>query len=62
MLPSDDDVADQLIRLGATATAAALCDALVAAHYTRPNSQLAIQRAIERGRILMKPDWQVYIP
>lgn len=56
-IPSDDAVVEALAGLGGQATALALCDALVAADYPRRDSQLAIQRAAERGRIEVQTDW-----
>jgi hypothetical protein len=49
-IPSDNAVVEALKRLGGHATAAHLCDELVKANYPRRDSQLAIQRASERGR------------
>ncbi|CAN0606630.1 unnamed protein product [Ectocarpus sp. 12 AP-2014] len=56
-IPSDETVVDTLRQLGAKQTAVALCDALVDAGYPRRDSQLAIQRAAERGYIEIGRDW-----
>ena len=56
-IPSDDEVVAKLRKLGGKATALDLCNALVAAHHPRRESQLAIQRASERRRIIVEADW-----
>lgn len=61
-IPSDDAVVEALVKLGGRAKAAQLCDALVAARYPRRDSQLAIQRASERGRIAVGADWTLTVP
>lgn len=57
-VPSDDQVVAALKKLGDGVTARALCMelVLVAGHPVR-QSQLAIQRAAERGRIQVNDDW-----
>lgn len=61
-IPSDDQVVDELKKLGGRTTALALCNALVTAGHPRPESQIAIQRAAERQRILVGPDWALSLP
>ncbi|WP_162783772.1 hypothetical protein [Devosia naphthalenivorans] len=56
-VPSDDEVVGVLRKMGVGISARALCDALVQAGHPRPDSQLAIQRATERGRIVVAKDW-----
>lgn len=56
-VPSDEEVVRALARLGGRATAVKLCNALVEAKHSRRDSQLAIQRAAERGRIVVESDW-----
>ena len=56
-IPSDDEVVATLQRLGDRVTARALCMELVTAGYPVRQSQLAIQRAAERGRIQVNTDW-----
>lgn len=56
-IPSDDQVVAALALLGGQSTAQKLCDALVEAGHPRRDSQLAIQRSSERGRITVQPDW-----
>lgn len=60
-VPTDAEVANTLQELGGHATARALCDALVARNHPRRDSQLAIQRASERGRITVNPDWTLSV-
>lgn len=56
-IPTDDEVVDALKMMGGSQTARALCDKLVALGHPRRDSQLAIQRATERGRLLVAKDW-----
>jgi hypothetical protein len=56
-IPSDDQVAAVLLELGDNVTARALCAALIAAGHPTRQSQVAIQRAAERGRIRVNDDW-----
>jgi len=56
-IPSDDEVVATLQRLGDRVTARALCMELVTAGHPVRQSQLAIQRAAERGRIQVNTDW-----
>lgn len=60
-IPSDEQVVEALKGLKRKATAVELCEALVAAGHPRPDSQLAIQRAIERKRISVGSDWKLSI-
>ncbi|MEP2735350.1 MAG: hypothetical protein ABJP34_03550 [Erythrobacter sp.] len=55
-IPSDAEVVAVLGALGGAATALALCDGLVARGHPRGDSQLAIQRAAERGKIAINDD------
>lgn len=61
-VPSDNEVVAVLVRLGGHASARALCDALVDDGHPRRDSQLAIQRASERGRINVAADWTLNVP
>ncbi|MDQ0998052.1 hypothetical protein QFZ34_003234 [Phyllobacterium ifriqiyense] len=61
-IPSDDAVVYALRSLGGRATAAKLCDELVKNKHPRRDSQLAIQRASERERILVGSDWTLCLP
>lgn len=56
-IPSDDEVVAVLQRLGDRVTARALCVELIADGHPVRQSQLAIQRAAERGRIQVNDDW-----
>lgn len=56
-IPSDDQVVAMLQSLGDHVTARALCAALIGGGYPVRQSQIAIQRAAERGRILVNDDW-----
>lgn len=61
--PPEASVLEQsLAGLGSSATAAALCEAVVQQGYQRPKVQLAIQRAIEDGRIAVDKDWSLHPP
>lgn len=60
-IPSDDQVVEALRKLSGHATAVALCKALEDAGHPRRDSQLAIQRAAERGRLVLQPDWSVRV-
>lgn len=61
-IPSDDAVVTALTALGGRATARQLCDELVRTKNPRRESQLAIQRASERGRISVAKDWTISVP
>lgn len=56
-IPSDDQVVAILAGLGLRVTARDLCRALIDAGHPSRQSQVAIQRAAERGRILVNDDW-----
>lgn len=58
-IPSDQEVVDTLAALGERVTAVRLCQALVAAGHPIRQSQLAIQRAAERGHIEINSDWSL---
>lgn len=60
-IPSDAEVVQALKDLGGHATAAELCDKLVSEKHPRRDSQLAIQRASERGLIVVGLDWTVSV-
>ena len=60
-VPSDHEVAQTLTKLGGQATALALSDALVAAGHPIRQSQLAIQRAAERGHLRVNRDWTLSV-
>jgi hypothetical protein len=60
-IPSDAEVVAALGELGGHATALDLCNKLVHAGHSRRDSQLAIQRASERGRIKVKSDWTLSV-
>ena len=56
-IPSDDQVVAALHEIGDGVSARALCKALIEAGHPLRESQIAIQRATERGRILVNDDW-----
>lgn len=60
-IPSDDVVVQALVDLGGRATAAELCNQLVRTNHSRRDSQLAIQRASERGRVSVGADWKLSV-
>lgn len=60
-IPSDDQVVAALAKLGDGATARALCRALINAGHPVQQSQIAIQRAAERGRIRVHDDWTLSV-
>lgn len=55
-VPSDDEVVAVLGALGDRVTARDLCMKLISAGHPVRESQIAIQRAAERGRILVNDD------
>lgn len=55
-IPSDEVVVGALNKLGLSVSARTLCEALVAEGHPRDRSQLAIQRAAERGKIAINKD------
>lgn len=56
-IPSDEQVVAALRALGGHAVARVLCEKLVVDGHPRRDSQLAIQRAVERGRVSLGTDW-----
>lgn len=60
-VPSDDQVVAALRELGEHVTARRLCAALIDAGHPVRQSQLAIQRASERGRIHVHSDWTLSV-
>jgi hypothetical protein len=59
-IPSDDEVVDVLRGLERSSdgiTARALCNALIAKGHPIRESQIAIQRAVERDRVQLNSDW-----
>jgi hypothetical protein len=61
-VPSDNEVVQTLTALGGHADAVQLCRALMDAGHPRLQSQLAIQRAAERRRLLVNRDWTLSVP
>ena len=60
-IPSDDQVVAALANLGDGTTARVLCKALIDAGHPVQQSQIAIQRAAERGRISLHDDWTLSV-
>ena len=60
-VPSDDEVVATLNDLGGTVPAVELCRALVIAGHSVLQSQLAIQRAADRGRLQVNKDWTLSV-
>ena len=56
-VPSDDQVLAALRGLGGRADALALCERLMSEGHPELQSQLAIQRTAERGKLLVERDW-----
>ena len=56
-IPTDDQVVAALAELGDGVTARSLCDKLVGDGHPRADSQLGIQRTVERGKIMVNDDW-----
>jgi hypothetical protein len=56
-VPSDDQVVAALQTIGGRADASSLLDHLVDEGHPRRQTQLAIQRAADRGRIQLERDW-----
>ena len=56
-VPSDDEVIEVLQALNGAANARELCAHLMEKGHSRLESQLAIQRAAERGKIVLRNDW-----
>jgi hypothetical protein len=61
-VPSDDQVLDALRELEGRADALALCRKLMSDGHPELQSQLAIQRTAERGKILVDNDWTLTLP
>lgn len=59
-IPSDEEVVAALQLIGVGATADVLCNELAKAHPVR-DCQLAIQRAVERGKIAVSKDWRLTV-
>lgn len=55
-IPSDEEVLALLVEMGDRISARDLCDRLVDAGHPRGQSQIAIQRAAERGKISINDD------
>ena len=60
-IPSDEQVVAALAGLGGHATAVALFRELAQGHPVL-QSQIAIQRAADRGKIVINRDWTLSIP
>ena len=60
-VPSDNDVVAALEALGGSAAAVELCRQLVIAGNSVLQSQLAIQRAADRGRLRINQDWTLSV-
>lgn len=61
-VPSDQQVVDAFIALGsAKVDAVTLCQKLMDGGHPRLQSQLAIQRAAERGRLSVNSDWTLSV-
>ena len=56
-VPSDEEVVETLGQLEGRTTALKLCEALMQRGHARLQSQLAIQRTAERGKIHIWSDW-----
>ena len=57
----DAQVVAALTALGSRTTALKLCEKLVLEGHPRRDSQLAIQRAAERGAITINADWSLSV-
>jgi hypothetical protein len=61
-IPTDDEVVAVLANeLNGQATAVELFHALVARDHAALQSQIAIQRAADRGRIIINRDWSLTV-
>jgi hypothetical protein len=58
-VPSDEEVIEVLGGFNGHATALQLCEALMQRQHPRLQSQLAIQRTAERGKIYIWSDWSL---
>lgn len=56
-VPSDDEVIATLREMGGQTDALALCKSLMQKGHPELQSQLAIQRAAERGKLKVERDW-----
>ena len=56
-VPSDEQVLAALQELGGNADALALCRQLMSEGHPELQSQLAIQRTAERGKLIVQRDW-----
>ncbi len=61
-VPSDDEVVATLAKFQGHADALTLCRELMSAGHPELQSQLAIQRAAERRRIIVNRDWTLSLP
>lgn len=61
-VPSDQQVVDALLALDTPQVdAVTLCEKLMEGGHPRLQSQLAIQRAAERGRLAVNSDWTLSV-
>lgn len=60
-IPSDDEVVAAVTALGGHTDALRLCERLVAEGHIERDAQLAIQRAAERGRLIVQSDWTLRV-
>lgn len=61
-VPSDEEVVETLVELGGKhVDAVTLCRKLMDRGHPRLQSQLAIQRTAERGRITVDRDWTLSV-
>jgi hypothetical protein len=61
-VPSDEQVVAALEELGGQADAITLCEKLMSQGHPELQSQLAIQRAAERRRLVVERDWTLSVP
>lgn len=61
-VPSDEQVVAALSELGGRADAIALCEKLMSQGHPELQSQLAIQRAAERRKLVVERDWTLSVP
>ena len=61
-VPSDDQVLEALRALNGKADALSLCRRLMDEGHPELQSQLAIQRTAERGKIIVDKDWTLSLP
>ena len=60
-VPSDEQVIAALEELNGNADALTLCGRLMAQGHPELQSQLAIQRAAERGKLVVNNDWTLSV-